>query len=444
MLKKTPKEIQGDLFRVRLVDFIDMNHELVLLANNIDWTYFEKAFEKYYSDQGRPAMPIRFMVGCLLLKQMFNLGDETLPQMWIQNPYMQYFCGMIYFEHRFPCNPSDFSHFRKRIGKEGVEMIFAYTVKLHGKEAESTQMLSDTTVQEENISFPTDAKLAKQVIDRCRKIAAKEGIEQRQSYSRVSKQLLREAYFGTHPRRRKKAARAVRRLRTLGGRVVRELLRNMTEEQKERYREELEIMQQVLTQRKNDKDKIYSLHRPETSCIAKGKSHKPYEFGHKIGLMIHPKSLVITAIKAFKGNPHDSRTIAPLLEQMKLNGIRLPQEVVYDRGGRGVKQIEGTSVSVPDSGRKKQSRYLQQKKRKKFRRRAAIEAVISHLKQQFGMKINYLFGKGKAQINAFLSAAAWNLKKFMERLKKNLSFLLHFFTRLLEYFLGKNFRYSLH
>jgi len=160
--------------------------------------------------------------------------------------------------------------------------------------------------------------------------------------------------------------------------------------------------------------------------------------------MIHPKSLVITAVKAFKGNPHDSRTIAPLLEQMKLNGIRLPKEVVYDRGGRGVSQIEGTRVSTPDNGRKKQSRYAQQKKRKKFRRRAAIEAVISHLKQQFGMKINYLFGKGKAQINAFLSAAAWNLRKFMERLKKSLSFLLHFFTRLLEYFLGKNFRYSLH
>ncbi|RMG00118.1 MAG: transposase, partial [Acidobacteria bacterium] len=90
----------------------------------------------------RPAMSIRFMVSCLLLKQMSNLGDETLPGNWIRDPYMQYFCGMIYFEHDFPCNPSDFSHFRKRIGKDGVEKIFAYTVKLHGKEADSSQMLS--------------------------------------------------------------------------------------------------------------------------------------------------------------------------------------------------------------------------------------------------------------------------------------------------------------
>jgi len=190
--------------------------------------------------------------------------------------------------------------------------------------------------------------------------------------------------------------RAVKRLKTIGGRVLRELLRNMTEEQKERYRKELEIMQQVLTQQKKDKDKIYSLHRPQTSCIAKGKSHKPYEFGHKIGLMIHPRSLVITAIKSFNGNPHDSRTIAPLLEQMKRNEIQLPKEVVYDRGARGVSQIEGTRVSIPDNGRKKQSGYEQQKKRKKFRRRAAIEAVISHLKQQFRMKINYLLGCGSS------------------------------------------------
>lgn len=107
-----------------LVDFIDNNHELCLLAKKIDWKYFEKEFSQFYSKVGRPSMPIRFMVGCLLLKRIYNLGDETLAASWVMNPYMQYFCGIASFEHRFPCDPSDFVHFRNRIGEQGVEKIF--------------------------------------------------------------------------------------------------------------------------------------------------------------------------------------------------------------------------------------------------------------------------------------------------------------------------------
>ncbi|MGC4129622.1 MAG: transposase, partial [Bergeyella sp.] len=171
MLGKNPKK-QPELFRPMLVDFIDKKHELVLLCDKIDWNYFDDEFEKYYSKSGRPAMPIRFMVGCLLLKHLYNLGDETLEKAWIMNPYMQYFCGRIFFEHEFPCDPSDFVHFRKRIGEQGIGKIFAYSVQMHApKDKTSKFVLSDTTVQENNTTFPTDAKLCKKVIDYCNKIA---------------------------------------------------------------------------------------------------------------------------------------------------------------------------------------------------------------------------------------------------------------------------------
>jgi len=106
-------------------------------------------------------MPVRLMVGSLMLKHIYNLGDETLVEAWKMNPYMQYFCGMVHFEHKFPCDLNDFVHFRKRIGEQGVEKIFAYSVLLHGKAALESQTLSDTTIAENNTSFPTDAKLAK-------------------------------------------------------------------------------------------------------------------------------------------------------------------------------------------------------------------------------------------------------------------------------------------
>jgi len=278
-------------------------------------------------------------------------------------------------------------------------------------------VLSDTTVQENNTTFPTDAKLAKKIIDQCNKIAKKEGIEQRQNYKRVSKQYVRDTYNAKHPKRRKKAKKAQQRLRVIAGRLLRELERKMDKDVYSRYKEELDLYHRVLAQKRFDKNKLYSLHKPFTSCIAKGKAHKQYEFGNKIGIMLNPRELVVLAVGSFQGNPHDSKTIEPLLEQMEENLDYLPEEVVYDRGGRGQKEIKGVKISTPGRSSKRDNAYQKRMKRKKFRRRAAIEPVIGHLKQHFRMGQNYLGGESSPQINALLAAAGWNFKKMMEKLK---------------------------
>jgi len=432
MIGKTDKKKQHDLFRPMLIDFIDIGHELVLLSDKMEWEYFEKELSPFYARVGRPSMPIRLMVGCLLLKRLYNLGDETLAEAWRMNPYMQYFCGMTHFEHKFPCDPSDFVHFRKRIGEKGVEKIFAYSVLIHGEKAQEKQVLSDTTVQENNITFPTDAKLAKRIIDKCNQLAEFTGVNQRQSYARVSKQLVRDTFNAKHPKRTVKAKRAGKKLITIAGRLIRELERELTTDQLRIYQNELNVYKQIIEQKKTDKDKIYSIHKPFTSCIAKGKAHKQYEFGNKVGLITTSKTLIITAIKAFKGNPHDSKTIEPLLDQLKDNNLTVPHEVIYDRGARGQKQIADTIISTPDNRPlKRQTAYQRKQKRKKFRRRAAIEPVIGHLKSHFRMGQNYLHGPCSPQINAFLAAAGWNLKKMMLQLKKEAFFALDFFVWLL-------------
>ena len=129
MLGKLPDRNQRELFRPMLVDIIDDRHELVLWADIVDWESFENEFAPLYSNVGSSSVPIRLMVGCLILKRLKNLGDETLPKAWIENPYMQYFCGMQCFEYDFPFAPSVFSSFRKRIGKEGYKKI-SYAVQI--------------------------------------------------------------------------------------------------------------------------------------------------------------------------------------------------------------------------------------------------------------------------------------------------------------------------
>lgn len=422
MLGKSPKK-QADLFKPMLADFINPQHELVLLAQKIDWEYFEKGFSPLYSNTGRPGMPIRLMVGCLLLKDLYNLGDESIPKEWVSNPYFQYFCGEVFFQHKFPCDPSDFVHFRKRIGEEGFRKIFAHSVNLHNpKDQKSNYALSDTTVQENNITFPTDAKLRKKVIDYCNKIAQKEGLPQRQTYVRVSKQLVRNTYNGKHPRRAKKARRSQNKLQTIAGRLIRELERNFNSEQAERYGDQLSLYKKVIYQKRKDKNKIYSIHKPFTKCIAKGKAHKPYEFGNKVGLVTtsNKKRKIIIAIKAFLDNPYDGHTVAPLLNQMKQNEFSFPKEIVYDRGGRGKSEILGVKLSTPKPPLKRDTEYQKKAKRKKFRTRAAIEPIIGHLKTDFRMGQNYYHGVEGPQINAYASATAWNLKKLMESLVEKL------------------------
>ncbi len=201
---------------------------------------------------------------------------------------------------------------------------------------------------------------------------------------------------------------------------MRELERKMSEEQRRRYEKELELYKRAVNQRKEDKDKIYSLHKPFTHCISKGKPHKPYEFGNKVGLITTGKKgkKIITAIRAFTENPFDGHTIDPLLEQMKGNDLKLPKELVYDRGGRGKKEIRGVKIITPGKPRASDTAYQKQQKRRKFRARADIEPIIGHLKKDFRMEQNYLMGEEGIQINALLAASAWNLKKMMEKLKE--------------------------
>ena len=427
MLGKNPEK-KPELFRPMLVDFIDHEHELVLLSEKIDWNYFEKEFSPLYSKVGNPSHPIRFMVGCLLLKHLYNLGDETLASAWIMNPYMQHFCGRVFFEHEFPCDPSNFVHFRKRIGEKGIEKIFAYSVKMHDAKVNTSNfVLSDTTVQENNTTFPTDAKLCKKVIDYCNKIAENEGIKQRQRYTKVSKQMLRRTYNGKHPKRAKIAKKSQRQLKTIAMRLIRELQRNFTKEQQEFYKDLLTLYTKAVTQKRNDSDKIYSIHKPFTRCIAKGKAHKQYEFGNKVGLITtaNKGKKIILGIKAFLQTPYDGHTIEPLLEQMETGGQKLPKELLYDRGGRGKSEIKGVKISIPSTPRKKDTAYQKQTKRKKFRTRAAIEPIIGHLKTDFRLAKNYFMGETGPQINALLAATAWNMKKMMELLKQKIIFLFY-------------------
>jgi IS5 family transposase len=417
MIGHSPEQNQKNLFQPLLKEFIDLQHELVLLSDKIDWKTFEKEFVGLYSNTGSPAKPIRLMAGLLILKQLYDLGDETIIPAWISNPYMQYFCGEAHFQWQQPCDPSDLVHFRKRIGPKGIERIFAVSISIHGSSAQSDEICVDTTAQEKNITYPTDVKLQIKIIKGCQKIAMKENLTQRQSYQRTVKKLLLLNRFSHHPTKRKQGLKAQRKIKTIAGRVVRELQRKLPQEKMQAYEQQLGIYKQVLNQKRHDTNKVYSLHEPEVACIAKGKIHKPYEFGSKVALAITKHSNIIVAAVNFTGNPHDIKTLEATLNQHELLTGHRAKAAIVDRGFRGRKMFNGTQIISPDNSIGKTGKQ-KRNSRIRFKRRAAIEPVISHMKHNFGMIKNYLKGSIGDQINPMMAAAAFNFKSWLNKYRK--------------------------
>jgi IS5 family transposase len=421
MKGKNIKNPQLNVFRVPLVSIINMEHELVLLAQRIDWEKVEKEFSVYYPGLGRQAVPIRKMVGSMLLKQMYNLGDETFVFRWIENPYWQYFCGETYFQYEEPYDPSDFVHFRKRIGEEGAQKILKLSISLFdSKEVHEKEILIDTTVQEKNITFPTDSKLHKKIIEGCLKIAEKENIKLRQRYTRIVKQLMIDQRFREHPKRKKKANAAARKLKTIAGRLVRDVERNLDEiDRLSCYDEQLWLYLLVLGQKRDDKDKLYSFHAPEVKCISKGKEHKKYEFGNKSCFALTKKSGIVVGALAFEDNIYDGHAIEPQLEQVEDLIGKLPETVLVDRGCKGRKSIMGVNIKIPGSGKGKTA-YQKRRERERFRRRASIEPIIGHLKQDHRLLRNYLKGIEGDMINTLLAGAAFNMMKMLRRIRESI------------------------
>ena len=426
--KSSPKTQLG--FYSTFEEQLSHIHPLYILANKINWNIFEEAFSKLYSDEGRPAKSIRLMVSLLMLKHIRNISDESVVEQWFENIYYQYFSGEKSYACGMPCEASELVHFRNRIGDEGIKLIFKESIRVNGKDGKQKQATTDTTVQEKNITYPTDNKLHRKIIKKCIAIAQEQGIEQRQTYRRILKKLLMDQRFRNHPKNKGKARKADKKVKTIAGRLVRELERKLPPGLHQTI---LTLFKQVLAQKKTDSNKIYSLHEPHVQCISKGKEHKKYDpiaigFGSKVSIITTKNTGVIIGAINIEKNVHDSKTLAPAIEQQqRLTGIVLKNNFV-DRGYRGVKEVLGTKITIPDTPPKQRTAYEKQQLRKGFKRRAAIEPKIGHLKQDHRLSRNFYKGIKGDNRNVMLAAAAMNFKRIMNIYKQ---MFFDFFIRLI-------------
>jgi IS5 family transposase len=407
------------LFGAHLSELLNREHPLYVLAERIDWSQFDSAIDACYADElGRPGVNTRLMVGLLYLKHAFDESDESVVARWVENPYWQFFCGLCYMQHELPIDPSSLSRWRKRVGAERLEKLLEATIHtalaMKAVRPQEFQKVNvDTTVQEKAIAFPTDARLYHKMRVALVRRAQSLGIQLRQNYRFKGKKLLARQGRYAAARQMKRAAKMTRQLKTILGRVLRDIERKAGKFQGQiadgPLRELIALAHRLLAQTRTSKHKLYSVHAPEVECIAKGKAHKRYEFGCKASVATTSKSNWIVGAHALHGNPYDGHTLGGAIQQVERLTGRTPDDVMVDQGFRGHGYDGSASVHVVRTIPKRATRAL----RRMLKRRAAIEPTIGHLKSDNRMDRNYLTGREGDKINALLSAAGYNLRKLL-------------------------------
>lgn len=458
-----------DFFRARIDQMIDLRHPLAVLASRMPWQEIEANVahlfvRKAHADEampdldlfgekpqrntpaskaGRPRVALRVMISLLYLKHAFNESDEGVVARWADTPRWQFFSGQAYYEDRLPCDATTLVKFRKLLGEEGVEELLAQTINVAVdlkliKPQELSQVIVDSTVQEKAIAHPTDSRLLEVARTKLVEAAKDAGIALKQTFAKEGQALSHQSGRYAHARQFKRMRRAIRRQRTIVGRLAREIERKASSLAQAVRAGLGEIVGKATrlvaqsAQRKtvDGQPKLYAWHAPEVDCISKGKARRPYEFGVKVGIASTLRGNLIVGARAFHRNPYDGHTLHAQMEQAAIlmqDRAPKPTKVFVDLGYRGV-DADNPELRIVHRGKPKR---LTPQERKQLKRRQAIEPIIGHLKADHRMQRCHLKGELGDRLHAVLCAAGYNLKWLLRMIaRKGVTFLWQIFLRL--------------
>ena len=422
MKGKMPNTPSDDLFRSRLDQIINLRHELVQLADRIDWEHLDSQLDPFYATAGRPAIPHRIMIGLHLLKQIYQLSDEVVCERWVESPYFQYFCGEEFFQHRLPIDRTSMTKWRQRIGEDFFEQLISESLRVAYdsnalKKQHLKRVVVDTTVQPKAVTFPMDVKLRYRALIALVQLAKTHGMSLRQTYVRVAKQALMMSGRYRHAKQLKRAKKQEKFIKVRLRRVLRDVLRQLSkpafEEKRSVFSETIRKAWIAYHQERNSTVKLYSWHAPEVECIGKGKADKPYEFGCKVSVTTNinraPGGHFVLHAQALHDRPYDGHTLNRVMDGMLRITGATAERIYVDRGYRG--HDYPNTHRVFRSGQK---RGVNGTIKKELRKRSLVEPIIGHLKSDGHLGRNYLKGQLGDKQNALLTAAGYNFRLLLK------------------------------
>lgn len=438
--------IGSELLRINL----NPNHELVVLANSIDWDTLEYKLQKFFRKTGRQAKRIRLMVGLLLLKHLYNLSDKTVTNMLDENFYFRYFCGLHWQVFEWskdkPLDSSTITKFRRRLGKEGMQIIedlIKTQLYQEGRISRKTQLV-DTTAQEKNIAYPTDSNLLARGIGRVKKkidqLKAKGLSVHARSFKRlIRKQILHINKLGRG--RKERIAEGIKNLIQYAKNMLKsadlaqraakkkadEIQKAAIDTIKEQLKEEAELVGRVIKQamarlngeKVKAKEKVFSMHEPDSTCIAKGKRGKRYEFGAKVNLSADRNHFIV-GHQEYNENIADVRALDPAIEDWERTFGDVPDELGADRGFH-TKNLSDRASKIKRFAVQRKGKNPHPDNKKAYfkriqRKRNTLEAVIGHLKTDHRMNRCRYKGTLGDTLNVGLAVTAWNLRKWARQI----------------------------
>ena len=348
-----------DFFRSRIDHMIDLRHPLAVLSSRMPWQEIEARVAQVFSrkgragvampdldlfgeqalrapatsNAGRPRVPLRIMIALLYLKHAFNESDEGVVERWGETPTWQFFSGQAYFEHHRPCDATTLVKFRQLLGEEGVEELLAQTINVAVdlkliKPQELTRVIVDSTVQHKAIAHPTDSRLLETARAKLVEAAKDAGIDLKQTFAKEGQHLSHKAGRYAHARQFKRMRSAIKRQRTIVGRLQREIDRKASAigaAVRQALGETLNKAHRIVAQSGQRKaadgqPKLYAWHAPEVDCISKVRREVAYiivspahkvgdETGRSVGRSLPVHALLATAACEATGTTY--RAFAP-------------------------------------------------------------------------------------------------------------------------------------
>lgn len=419
---------------------LDEENQWIKLSNLIPWDKMDRIYARYFSEIGRPGKDSRLVTGLIIIKHRKGYSDRDLVDQFLENPYLQYFCGYEHFVRKGEIHYSTLSKLRKRLGKDYFKKFEKELVRVLVKEkiVKARVVMLDATVSPANISYPTDIKLLNVVREwLCKKMNGlrKEfGIKEKiRTYRRKARKL----YLSVQKKKRK-SKKVIEKVKKSLLRYIRRNLRQFEdiwkkvekkakEKTKEKIEKRLEVAKKIYSQQKEMveknvhrvKDRIVSFHWPEIRPIVRGKEGKEVEFGPKLHLSLVDGFAFLDKISYEAYN--ESGEIKRSLKAYRDKFGKLPGSVIADRiygtrkNRKFLKKIR-IKDAFPLLGKAKLSEKKCKEVRKAQRKRNQIEGMIGCGKRKYQLdRVEYRIADG-AEMWVRMRLIGMNLTAALKRI----------------------------
>jgi hypothetical protein len=472
--KNNPHQLKFENFCLPFGGCLRSDNRWIVLAKQIPWHQIEEAYgELFCDDNGCPAKSARMALGALLIKERLGTTDRETVEQITENPYLQYFLGLMEYQEDAPFDHSMMTHFRKRFDKEMLKDINETIVENAIKDSDNSEvvqpvvkdessndnanntpsnkgkMLVDATCTPADIAYPTDVSLLNEAREKSEEIidAMHEPFIGVRKKPRTYRQKARKSYLAVAKQKKP----GYKKIRKAIGQQLRCLKRNfsyierMAEEgslkylSKRLYRLLLiikELYRQQLWMYENRKhrisNRIVSLYQPHVRPIVRGKAKSPVEFGAKVSISLVDGFSFVEKIGWDAYNES-----CDLIEQIKAYHDRsgfYPESVHVDKiyrtkENRRFCKKHGIRLSGPPLGRPPvEADVLKEQKKLQHQDevdRIAVEGKFGQGKRRFSLARIMTKLAGTSEVSIMIAFIVMNLEKILTEIGSFLSFVWH-------------------